>query len=123
MDERHPDRVVAARNGSPLILGVGDREMFLASDLSALVRHTTSVVHLDDGELATVTGSEFRTFSREEENTGKSPTSIDLDVAGRRTPTATGTTCTRRSWSSRRPSSGCCGAGWTSGSARRGWTG
>jgi glucosamine--fructose-6-phosphate aminotransferase (isomerizing) len=72
--------VVAARNGSPLILGVGDREMFLASDLSALVRHTTSVVHLDDGELAMVTGSEFRTFSREEENTGKSPTSIDMDV-------------------------------------------
>ena len=80
MDQRHPDRVVAARNGSPLILGVGDREMFLASDLSALVRHTTSVVHLDDGELAMVTGSEFRTFSREEENTGKSPTSIDMDV-------------------------------------------
>ena len=80
MDQKHPDRVVAARNGSPLILGVGDREMFLASDLSALVRHTTSVVHLDDGELATVTSSQFRTFSREEENTGKSPTSIDLDV-------------------------------------------
>jgi glutamine---fructose-6-phosphate transaminase (isomerizing) len=80
MDQAHPDRIVAARNGSPLILGVGDREMFLASDLSALVRHTTSVVHLDDGELATVTSSEFRTFSREEENTGKSPTSIDLDV-------------------------------------------
>jgi glucosamine--fructose-6-phosphate aminotransferase (isomerizing) len=80
MDQRHPDRVVAARNGSPLILGVGDREMFLASDLSALVRHTTSVVHLDDGELAMVTGSEFRTFSREEEDTGKSPTSIDMDV-------------------------------------------
>jgi glutamine---fructose-6-phosphate transaminase (isomerizing) len=80
MDERHPDRVVAARNGSPLILGVGDREMFLASDLSALVRHTTRVVHLDDGELATVSASEFRTFSREEENTGKSPTSVDVEV-------------------------------------------
>jgi len=80
MDTGHPDRLVAARNGSPLILGIGDREMFLASDLSALVRHTTSVVHLDDGELATVTASQFRTFSREEDDTGKSPTSIDLDV-------------------------------------------
>ncbi len=80
-DERHPDRIVVARNGSPLILGVGDREMFIASDLSALVRHTTSVVHLDDGELATVTASSFRTFSREEENTAKEPTSVDLDVA------------------------------------------
>jgi glucosamine--fructose-6-phosphate aminotransferase (isomerizing) len=80
-DERHPDRIVVARNGSPLILGVGDREMFIASDLSALVRHTTSVVHLDDGELATVTASGFRTFSQEEENTAKEPTSVDLDVA------------------------------------------
>ncbi|MGA3153043.1 MAG: glutamine--fructose-6-phosphate transaminase (isomerizing) [Streptosporangiaceae bacterium] len=81
IDERNPDRIVAARNGSPLILGVGDHEMFVASDLSALVRHTTSVVHLDDGELATVTASGFRTFSRDEENTEKAPTSIDLDLA------------------------------------------
>jgi glucosamine--fructose-6-phosphate aminotransferase (isomerizing) len=81
MDDRHPDRIVAARNGSPLILGVGDREMFVASDLSAIVRHTASVVHLDDGELATVMASEFRTFSREEENTAKSPTTVDLEVA------------------------------------------
>jgi glucosamine--fructose-6-phosphate aminotransferase (isomerizing) len=80
MDERHPDRLVAARNGSPLILGVGDREMFVASDLSAIVRHTGSVVHLDDGELATVKAGEFRTFTREEEDTAKSPTTVDLDI-------------------------------------------
>ena len=88
-DEAHPDRIVVARNGSPLILGVGDREMFIASDLSALVRHTTSVVHLDDGELATVTASGFQTFSREEENTAKEPVLIDLadadvDLGGHR---------------------------------------
>ena len=80
LDERHPDRIVVARNGSPLILGVGDHEMFIASDLAALVRHTTSVVHLDDGELATVTASGFRTFSRERENTEKVPTTVDLDL-------------------------------------------
>jgi glutamine---fructose-6-phosphate transaminase (isomerizing) len=80
LDEQHPDRLVVARNGSPLILGVGDHEMFVASDLSALVRHTTSVVHLDDGELATVTATEFRTFSRDEENTAKTPITIDLDL-------------------------------------------
>ena len=79
-DQRHPDRIVVARNGSPLILGVGDREMFVASDLSALVRHTTSVVHLDDGELATVTSAGFRTFSRERENTAKVPVRIELDA-------------------------------------------
>jgi glutamine---fructose-6-phosphate transaminase (isomerizing) len=80
LDEQHPDRLVVARNGSPLILGVGDREMFVASDLSALVRHTTTVVHLDDGELATVSASGFRTFSQEQENTEKTPTTVDLDL-------------------------------------------
>jgi glucosamine--fructose-6-phosphate aminotransferase (isomerizing) len=80
LDEEHPDRMVVARNGSPLILGVGDHEMFIASDLAALVRHTTSVVHLDDGELATVTASGFRTFSQEHENTEKVPTTVDLDL-------------------------------------------
>jgi len=80
LDERHPDRIVVARNGSPLILGVGDHEMFVASDLAALVRHTTTVVHLDDGELATVTASGFRTFSQERENTEKVPTTIDIDL-------------------------------------------
>ena len=54
--------------------------MFIASDLAALVRHTTSVVHLDDGELATVTAAGFRTFSPDQENTDKAPTSIDLEV-------------------------------------------
>ncbi len=80
LDDEHPDRMVVARNGSPLILGVGDHEMFIASDLAALVRHTTSVVHLDDGELATVTASGFRTFSQEHENTEKVPTTVDLDL-------------------------------------------
>lgn len=55
----YPDRIVVARNGSPLIIGVGDHEMFVASDLAALVRYTTRVVHLEDGELATLTVDGF----------------------------------------------------------------
>ncbi len=54
LDARQPDRLVVARNGSPVLLGIGEREMFAASDLSALVRYTRQVVHLDDGEVATV---------------------------------------------------------------------
>jgi glutamine---fructose-6-phosphate transaminase (isomerizing) len=80
IDQRHPDRIVVARNGSPLIVGVGDHEMFVASDIAALIRHTTSVVHLDDGELAVVTANGFRTFSRDQEDTAKSPTSVDISV-------------------------------------------
>ncbi len=123
MDEQHPDRLVVARNGSPLILGVGDHEMFIASDLSALVRHTTSVVHLDDGELATVTASGFRTFSREQENTDKAPTTVDLDcqdVELGRLPALHAQGDPRAAV---HRSSGCCAAAWTSGSAPRGWTG
>lgn len=57
-----PDRMVVARNGSPLIIGVGDKEMHVASDLAALVRYTTTVAHLDDGEMATVTAGGFTTY-------------------------------------------------------------
>jgi glucosamine--fructose-6-phosphate aminotransferase (isomerizing) len=80
VDSEHPDRIVVARNGSPLILGVGDREMFVASDLAALVRHTTTVVHLDDGELATVSAGGFRTFSAQSHDTGRTPERVDVDV-------------------------------------------
>ncbi len=49
---RLPDRIVVARNGSPLILGIGDGEMHVASDTAALIRYTRQVVYLDDGEMA-----------------------------------------------------------------------
>jgi len=45
-DAQRPDEIVAARNGSPVILGVGDGETYIASDVSALVQHTQQVVHL-----------------------------------------------------------------------------
>ncbi|WP_028657201.1 glutamine--fructose-6-phosphate transaminase (isomerizing) [Nocardioides sp. J54] len=57
-----PDRIVVARNGSPLIIGVGKNEMHVASDLAALVRYTTTVAHLADGEMATVTADGFSTY-------------------------------------------------------------
>ena len=52
IDQKNPDTVVVARNGSPVILGIGDNEMLAASDMSALSRHTNQVIHLDDGEIA-----------------------------------------------------------------------
>ena len=74
-----PDRVVVARNGSPLLVGVGDKEMFIASDLAALVRHTTTVAHLTDGELATVTASGFTTFRRDLTRTQTTAREVDVD--------------------------------------------
>lgn len=56
-----PGRVVAARKGSPLILGVGDNEYVVASDAAAIVQHTTQVIYLSDGEMAVVWEDGFRT--------------------------------------------------------------
>ncbi|MGZ6745060.1 MAG: glutamine--fructose-6-phosphate transaminase (isomerizing), partial [Nocardioides sp.] len=74
-----PDRIVVARNGSPLIIGVGEKEMHVASDLAALVRYTTTVAHLDDGELATLTAGGFTTYRADLSATHKTATEVDVD--------------------------------------------
>ncbi|MCG8481036.1 MAG: glutamine--fructose-6-phosphate transaminase (isomerizing) [Spirochaetales bacterium] len=59
LDEPH--RLVGARNGSPLVLGIGDGEMFLASDVTAIITHTKHVVYIEDGEVVTVTRDDYAT--------------------------------------------------------------
>ncbi|KAF0846028.1 glutamine--fructose-6-phosphate transaminase (isomerizing) [Nocardia caishijiensis] len=80
LDARRAEELVVARNGSPIVLGVGDGEMFVASDVAALVHHTQRVVFLDDGEIATVRADGFRTstLGAEPEQTDKVPTTIDM---------------------------------------------
>jgi glutamine---fructose-6-phosphate transaminase (isomerizing) len=80
LDARQPDRVVAARNGSPVVLGIGDKEMFVASDIAALVRYTRQVVHLDDGEVASVRADGFRTSTLDARTTTKQPSIIDTEL-------------------------------------------
>ncbi len=55
----HPDTIVGARRGSPLIIGIGSGENFLASDANAIVAHTRQVVYLNDYDVATVTRERF----------------------------------------------------------------
>ncbi len=52
---KEPDKIIAARKGSPLVIGVGEGENFVASDVSAILAHTKKVIYLDDGELAIIT--------------------------------------------------------------------
>ena len=54
-----PDTIYIARKGSPLLLGIGENEMFIASDASPIVEYTNKVVYLDDGEMATVTKDSY----------------------------------------------------------------
>jgi glutamine---fructose-6-phosphate transaminase (isomerizing) len=82
LDAEHPDRIVVARNGSPVLLGVGEKEMFVASDVAALIGYTRQVIYLDDGELATITAGGYRTFTLDDRSTAKSPSIIDWDVVG-----------------------------------------
>ena len=76
-----PDRIVVARNGSPLIIGVGDKEMHVASDLAALVRYTTTVVHLNDGEMATLTANGYTTYREDLSATDHRAKKLDIDPA------------------------------------------
>ncbi|MEX2573433.1 MAG: glutamine--fructose-6-phosphate transaminase (isomerizing) [Balneolaceae bacterium] len=54
-----PDRIYVARKGSPLLLGIGDNEMFIASDASPVVEYTNRVVYLEDGEMAVVSQGSY----------------------------------------------------------------
>ena len=61
MHQDHPGQLIGARNGSPLVIGIGDEEMFLASDVMAIISHTKQVVYLEDGEVAIISRNDFRT--------------------------------------------------------------
>ena len=76
VDERDPYKIVIARNGSPVIIGIGHREMFVASDVSALVRHTQQVVYLDDGEIAVIEPDGYRTSTLDATPTAKAPDTV-----------------------------------------------
>ncbi|GIH26489.1 glutamine--fructose-6-phosphate aminotransferase [isomerizing] [Acrocarpospora phusangensis] len=80
IDAERPGEVVVARNGSPIVLGIGEKEMFAASDVAALVRYTRQVVHLEDGELAVLRADGFSTFTSDARETAKEPFTVDWDT-------------------------------------------
>lgn len=54
MSQTEPNKIVAARKSSPLVIGIGEGEFFLASDATPIIEHTRNVVYLNDGEIATI---------------------------------------------------------------------
>ena len=56
----YPDRIIVARKGSPLLIGIGEGEMLIASDASAVAEYTDKVIYLDEGELAVITKDTYQ---------------------------------------------------------------
>jgi len=65
ISEKEPDKVIVARKDSPLVLGVGNGEMFAASDIPAVLSHTRTFVFLDDGDIAVITKNGYKIYDAE----------------------------------------------------------
>jgi glutamine---fructose-6-phosphate transaminase (isomerizing) len=78
MHADHANLLVAARLGSPLCIGLGEKEFFIASDVTPLLPYTKQVSFLDDGEIATI-GSEMKITNLKDEIIQKNITQIDWD--------------------------------------------
>ncbi len=75
-----PDKIVTARRGSPIVLGVGKNEMFIASDIAALVSYTDQVIYLEDSELAVLTPDSYQILSFDHEPIERETSQIDWKV-------------------------------------------
>jgi glucosamine--fructose-6-phosphate aminotransferase (isomerizing) len=81
VSSRFPNRIVAARRGSPLILGIGDHEFFVTSDVNAIIIHTQKVIYLEDNEVVTVTPDNFELTTINNENVEAKVSVVDWDVS------------------------------------------
>ena len=81
VSSKDPEKIVAARKGSPLLIGVGTDEYFLASDASAILAHTREVVYLDDGDLAVLTPDGYRVMDINSTPLRRSVERIEWDLA------------------------------------------
>ena len=69
LNKKEPDVMIAARKGSPLVLGIKDNEFFIGSDVSPIIKHTQQIIYLEDSQMAVMKGEEYKI------------TSIDKDVS------------------------------------------
>ena len=81
VSSREPDTIVAARRGSPLLVAIGEGENFVASDASAVLAHTRSVVYLDEGDIAEVRPGDYRIMDLAAVEKATPITQVDWDLA------------------------------------------
>jgi glucosamine--fructose-6-phosphate aminotransferase (isomerizing) len=78
--KNEPDKIIVAKKGSPLVLGVGVNENYIASDVNALIAHTNRVVYLEDGEIAEVYRDRFNTKNILDEEIFKEIMDVEMDL-------------------------------------------
>ena len=77
----YPNALIAARKDSPLIIGCGEGENFIASDVTAVIGHTRDVIYMEDGEIAVLTAEGVSLFNDEMEPIEKPHSHVDWDVS------------------------------------------
>ncbi len=82
MCKDHPDELVAVRKDSPLIIGKGEKENFIASDIPAVLKYTRDIYLLDDDEIALITKDNITIYDNEGNKVGKQILKVNWDAAG-----------------------------------------
>ena len=80
ISEDEPEKLIGIRKESPLVIGVGDSENFLASDITAFLKYTNRVIFLDDGELCVITKNSVNVFDKNKKPIKKKEELITWDV-------------------------------------------
>ena len=75
-----PDKLIAVRKDSPLILGLGDGFQFMASDVTAIIKHTRDVIYMEDGEVAVLTRSGIRCYDQLLQPVEKEVSHVDWEI-------------------------------------------
>jgi len=80
ISSKDPEKIVFARQSSPLIVGLGDKENFVASDAPAILGYTRRVIYLDDGEMGVITPNDFRIFNLDHQAVSKTSHYLEWNV-------------------------------------------
>jgi glucosamine--fructose-6-phosphate aminotransferase (isomerizing) len=80
ISKTEPDKIIVAKKGSPLVIGIGDGEHYIASDVNALVGHTSRCIYLEDGEIVEVTKEKFLARTIDDEDIKKEVEEISVEL-------------------------------------------